>query len=334
MKKISIHQFSVAPMMDWTDRHCRAFMRLATKRAVLYTEMLHARALIHGKREQLLGFPSDQSPLVLQLGGSEPGDLALAAKIGEDYGYDEINLNVGCPSERVQSGNFGAALMLEPDLTARLVAAMREAVSIPVTVKCRIGVDEQDTEQDLDRFIDVVAQAGCEHFIVHARKAWLSGLSPKDNREIPPLDYQRVYRLKQRRPDLHICINGGIETLDQCAQHGKMLDGSMLGRAAYHNPYILAHVDRHIYGADTASLTRAQIVEAMIPYIEDELAKGVRLPSITRHMMGLYLHQPGARHGRRYLSIEACKDGAGARVVLEAMALVENMREEAACRVS
>ncbi len=334
MRKISSHRFSVAPMMDWTDRHCRSFMRLLTTRAVLYTEMLHARAVVHGKREQLLGFASGQSPLVLQLGGSEPDELAQAAKIGADYGYDEINLNVGCPSSRVQSGNFGAALMLEPDLTARLVEAMREAVSIPVTVKCRIGVDEQDIEQDLDRFIDRVASVGCEHFIVHARKAWLSGLSPKDNREVPPLDYDRVYRLKQRRPDLQISVNGGIETLAQCAQHGKLMDGMMLGRAAYHNPFILACVDHQVYGEEDLAMTRTQIVEAMVPYIDRELANGVRLSSITRHMLGLYLNEPGARHWRRHLSVEACLPGAGVKVVLDALALVESIREEAACRVS
>ncbi len=300
----------------------------------MYTEMLHARAVVHGKREQLLGFASGQSPLVLQLGGSVPDELAQAAKIGADFGYDEINLNVGCPSSRVQSGNFGAALMLEPDLTAGLVEAMRTAVSIPVTVKCRIGVDEQDAEKDFNHFIDLVAQAGCEHFIVHARKAWLSGLSPKDNREVPPLDYDRVYRLKQRRPDLQITINGGIETLDQCAQHGKLVDGMMLGRAAYHNPFILAFVDHQIYGEKDRGLTRAQVVEAMLPYIERELANGVRLPSITRHMLGLYQNEPGARHWRRHLSIEACLPGAGVNVVLDAMALVEGIREEAACRVN
>ena len=326
--------FSVAPMMDWTDRHCRAFMRLLTRRAVLYTEMLHARAVIHGKREQLLGFSNGQSPLVLQLGGSDPSELAQAARIGEDNGYDEINLNVGCPSDRVQSGNFGAALMLEPDLTARLVAAMREAVDIPVTVKCRIGVDEQDAENDFNHFIDTVAKIGCEHFIVHARKAWLSGLSPKDNREVPPLDYDRVYRLKQRRPELQISINGGIETLKQCEQHAKLVDGVMLGRAAYHNPYILAQVDHKVYGLEKESVTRAQIVELMVPYIEGELANGVRLPSITRHMMGLYLNEPGARHWRRHLSIEACKEGAGVSVLLAARDLVERLREDAACRVS
>ncbi|MCP4933076.1 MAG: tRNA dihydrouridine(20/20a) synthase DusA [bacterium] len=334
MKKISMHRFSVAPMMDWTDRHCRSFMRLLTRRAVLYTEMLHARAVIHGKREQLLGFSSGQSPLVLQLGGSEPDELAQAARIGADYGYDEINLNVGCPSERVQSGNFGAALMLEPDLTSRLVEAMREAVAIPVTVKCRIGVDEQDIEKDLDRFIDKVANAGCEHFVVHARKAWLSGLSPKNNREVPPLDYDRVYLLKQRRTDLQISINGGIETLEQCTLHGEQVDGTMLGRAAYHNPFILALVDYQIYRDEDLSLTRAQVVEAMVPYIERELVNGVRLSSITRHMMGLYLNEPGARYWRQHLSVEACKDGAGVSVVLDAMALVERIREEAVCRVS
>ena len=328
-----MHRFSVAPMMDWTDRHCRAFMRHLTSRSALYTEMLHARAVIHGKREQLLGYSTGQQPLVLQLGGSEPQDLAKAAKIGEDYGYDEINLNVGCPSPRVQSGNFGAALMLEPELTAQLVSAMSEAVEIPVTVKCRIGVDEQDVEKDLDHFIDVVADAGCAHFIVHARKAWLSGLSPKDNRDVPPLDYDRVIRLKKRRSDLNISINGGIETLYQCEELGRAVDGVMLGRAAYHNPYLLSLVDHQIYGIDASLVTRAEIVDRMVPYIEEQLALGVRLPQITRHMMGLYLSEPGARHWRRHLSVEACKDGAGVSILLEARDLVERIREDAACRV-
>lgn len=333
MKDIDIHSFSVAPMMDWTDSHCRTLMRKLSKKAMLYTEMLNAEAVVRGKRERLLPFPEPQHPLVLQLGGSEPDRLALAAKIGEDYGYDEINLNVGCPSDRVQSGNFGAALMLEPKLTARLVEAMRSTVDIPVTVKCRIGVDDQDAETDFNHFIDLVAEAGCEHFIVHARKAWLKGLSPKDNREVPPLDYQRVYRLKERRADLQITINGGIEDLAQCADHQEHVDGVMLGRAAYHNPYLLAEVDRRIYGVTDKSLSRAQVVEQMIPYIEQELSKGVRLNQITRHMMGLYMAEPGARHWRRHLSEKSCVEGAGAEVVLEAMMLVERIREEAACRV-
>ena len=320
-------------MMDWTDRHCRSFMRLLTKNAVLYTEMLNAEAVVRGKREQLLPFPDEQHPLVLQLGGSEPERLALAAKIGEEYGYDEINLNVGCPSDRVQSGNFGAALMLEPDLTARLVDAMRAAVTIPITVKCRIGVDDQDAETDFNKFIDMVSAAGCEHFIVHARKAWLKGLSPKDNRDIPPLDYDRVYRLKQRRADLQISINGGIADLAQCRDHNKQLDGVMLGRAAYHNPYILAQVDQQFFCATEPAGSRAQIVALMLPYIEGELSSGARLNQITRHMMGLYLGEPGARHWRRHLSEYGCKDGAGGEVVLEALALVERIREEAACRV-
>ena len=320
------HLFSVAPMMEWTDRHCRSFMRQLTRRAVLYTEMLHAKAVVHGKRDRLLAFPADQHPLVLQLGGSEPADLALAAKIGEDRGYDEINLNVGCPSDRVQSGNFGAALMLEPDLTARLVAAMREAVTIPVTVKCRIGVDEQDSEDDLDYFIDQVAKQGCERFIVHARKAWLKGLSPKENRDVPPLDHERVVRLKQRRPDLHISINGGIEDLRQCEEHLQSVDGVMVGRAAYHTPYMLAQVDQRIYGEQSPVVTRAQVVEGMMPYIEEQLANGVRLSQITRHMMGLYAGEAGARHWRRYLSVEACKEGAQSGVVLEAMEVVERIR--------
>ena len=333
MRKRVQHMFSVAPMMDWTDRHCRSFMRMMTSKAVLYTEMLHADAVVHGKRERLLPFSDAQHPLVLQLGGSNHERLALAAKIGEDHGYDEINLNVGCPSDRVQSGNFGAALMLEPDLTAQLVGVMREAVSIPVTVKCRIGVDDQDAEKDFNHFIDVVANAGCEHFIVHARKAWLKGLSPKDNRDIPPLDHDRVHRLKQRCPELQISINGGIADLTGCARHLEAVDGVMLGRVAYHNPYMLARVDQQFYGDATPLLTRAQIVALMLPYIEDELTAGVRLNQITRHMMGLYQGEPGARHWRRHLSVEACKAGAGGEVVLTAMALVERIREDAACQV-
>lgn len=328
-----MHRFSVAPMMDWTDRPCRTFMRLLSKRAVLYTEMLHAQAVVHGKRDRLLHFPDVQHPLVLQLGGSEPESLANAAKIGEDHGYDEINLNVGCPSDRVQSGNFGASLMLEPDLTARLVAAMREAVAVPVTVKCRIGVDDQDAEKDFNTFIDKVAVAGCEHFIVHARKAWLKGLSPKDNRDVPPLDYDRVYRLKKRRPDLEISINGGIETLETCGEHLASVDGVMLGRVAYHNAYLLARVDQQLYGDDTPVMSRQQIVEKMLPYIEEEMSRGMRLQQITRHMIGLYMGEPGARHWRRHLSTKACEDGAGIDVLLEAMRQVERLREEAACRV-
>ncbi len=323
--------FSVAPMMEWTDRHCRTFMRHLSARAVLYTEMLNAEAVVRGKRERLLPFPPRQHPVVLQLGGSDPERLAQAAKIGEEYGYDEINLNVGCPSDRVQSGRFGAALMREPELTARLVEAMQRAVGVPVTVKCRIGVDEQDEEKDLDHFVDLVADAGCRHFVVHARKAWLQGLSPKDNREIPPLNPQRVYRLKQRRPDLQISLNGGITDLDQCLVHLQQIDGVMLGRAAYQNPYLLARVDTRIYGESGEPPSRAGIVEKMLPYIEEELAKGARLHQITRHMMGLYQGEPGARHWRRRLSVEGCREGAGGEVVREALERVEAIREHAAC---
>jgi tRNA-dihydrouridine synthase A len=333
MRIVSNHRFSVAPMMDWTDRPCRTFLRLLTGRALLYTEMLHSEAVVRGKRERLLPFPPMQRPLALQLGGNEPGGLAEAARIGEQTGYDEVNLNVGCPSDRVQSGKFGASLMLEPELTALLVEKMIEAVSIPVTVKCRIGVDDQDEEKDFNHFIDRVAEAGCERFIVHARKAWLRGLSPKDNREVPPLDYDRVHRLKQRRPDLQIVINGGVEDLASCREHLQSVDGVMLGRAAYHNPYLLAEVDNQIYGSGSAVPTRRTVVEAMVPYIEDDLASGLRLHQITRHMTGLYLGEPGARVWRRRLSVEACRDGAGVEVVLEAMKQVEQIREEAACRV-
>jgi tRNA-dihydrouridine synthase A len=307
-------------------------MRLLSKQAVLYTEMLHARAVVHGKRDRLLRFPDMQHPLVLQLGGSEPEILAQAAKIGEEYGYDEINLNVGCPSERVQSGCFGASLMLEPELTARLFAAMREAVTIPVSVKCRIGVDQQDAEKDFNHFIDLVASSGCEHFVVHARKAWLKGLSPKDNRDVPPLDYDRVRRLKVRRPDLRISLNGGINDLAQCQGHLVSVDGVMVGRAAYHNPYMLSGVDHLIYERLGFPVSRRKVVELMLPHIEDEMVRGLRLSQITRHMIGLYLGEPGARHWRRALGEQACRRGAGTDIVLEAMVRVERLREEAACR--
>ena len=330
MKKALMHRFSIAPMMDWTDRPCRTFLRLLTRHGVLYTEMLHARAVVHGNRQKLLRFPDIQHPLVLQLGGSDPEILAEAARIGEGFGYDEINLNVGCPSDRVQAGQFGASLMKDPHLTADLVAAMRRAVAIPVTVKCRIGVDDQDSQGDFDRFIDIVAAAGCEHFIVHARKAWLQGLSPKQNREVPPLDHDRVDRLKARRPDLLITINGGIVDLQQSLWHLARVDGVMMGRAAYGNPWMLSHVDRQIHGDPRPLATRAQIVERMIPFIEQEMAQGMRLHQIARHMIGLYQGEKGARLWRRLISVETCRDGAGPEVLLRAMSRVEGMRERGA----
>jgi tRNA-dihydrouridine synthase A len=317
-------RFSVAPMMDWTDRHCRMFHRQLTARALLYTEMLTTGAVIHGDRDHLMGFSDAEHPVALQLGGSDPQELADAARIGEDFGYDEINLNCGCPSDRVQSGRFGACLMAEPDTVARGVEAMRSAVKVPVTVKCRIGIDDQDAEEDFTRFIDTVAKAGCETFIVHARKAWLQGLSPKENRDIPPLDYDRVYRLKQARPDLTIVINGGIEDLDQCDQHLAHVDGVMLGRAAYQRPWLLADVDRRIFGevANPVS-SRAEAVEALLPYVEQRLAQGDYLTRITRHMLGLYHGCHGGRHWRRMLSEDARKDGANIKLLREALELIE-----------
>ena len=323
------HRFSVAPMMEWTDRPCRTFLRLISQKAVLYSEMLHAEAVIQGRRAQLLPFPAMQHPVILQLGGDQPERLAEAARIGEQQGYDEINLNVGCPSPRVQSGNFGAGLMRDPAHVARLVSAMQKAVGVPVSVKCRIGVDDQDSETDFSRFVDIVADAGCQHFIVHARKAWLKGLSPKENRAVPPLDYVRVYRLKQRRGELNITINGGIADLSEAQRHLEHVDGVMLGRAAYHHPYLLAQVDQQLYGSGQPAPTRREIVERMIPFMEAELASGVRLHQITRHMMGLYAGQPGARLWRRQLGEKACRPGAGVALVLEAMERVEALWQEA-----
>jgi tRNA-dihydrouridine synthase A len=306
------HRFCVAPQMDWTDRHCRYFHRLLSKRARLYTEMVTVPAVLHGKREQLLAFDPSEHPVVLQLGGSEPAGLAQAARIGEDWGYDEVNLNVGCPSDRVQVGSFGACLMAEPDLVAGCVAAMRAAVRVPVTVKCRIGIDDQDSEADLDRFIDTVASAGCDTFIVHARKAWLKGLSPKENREIPPLDYGRVARLKARRPELTVVLNGGIASIAEAEHHLATFDGVMLGRAAYQTPFILAEVDRRLFGCEPCDPSRAEVLEALVPYIERHMARGGRANNVLRHVLGLYHGQPRARAFRRLLSEQGPRPGAGA----------------------
>jgi tRNA-dihydrouridine synthase A len=311
-------------MMDWTDRHCRFFHRLMTRRALLYTEMVTADAVIHGKREQLLGFSQQEHPIALQLGGSDAAKLAAAAAIGADWGYDEINLNVGCPSDRVQEGRFGACLMAEPALVGDLVAAMRARVALPVTVKCRIGIDDQDAEEDFQRFVDVVAAAGCTTFIVHARKAWLKGLSPKENREIPPLDYARVYRLKAARPDLTVVINGGIGSLEEATAHLEHVDGVMLGRAAYQTPWLLADVDRRLFGAAGPAQSRADIVEQMADYAAAHIARGGRLNNIARHMLGLFHGAPGARAFRRYLSEEAPRAGATAQVLREAARLVQD----------
>ena len=310
-------------MMDWTDRHCRAFHRLLTRRALLYTEMVTAPAILHGDRARLLAMSEAEHPVALQVGGSDPQTLAAAAAIGEGFGYDEINLNVGCPSDRVQEGRFGACLMAEPELVARCVAAIADRVRVPVTVKCRIGIDAQDAEEDLARFIDVVAAAGCATFIVHARKAWLEGLSPKQNREVPPLDYRRVYRLKATRPDLTIVLNGGIADLDEAEQHLAHVDGVMLGRAAYQTPYILAGVDRRFFAASGPDATRAAAIEALIPYVEHHLAGGGRLNNVVRHVLGLYHGEPRARTFRRHLSENATGESAGIGVLLEALAIAE-----------
>ncbi len=298
-------RFCVAPMMDGTDRHCRYFHRLLTRRARLYTEMITADAIIHGDRDRLLGFDASEHAVALQLGGGDPAKLGNAAKIGEAFGYDEINLNVGCPSGRVQSGAFGACLMKQPALVAHCVGAMRDAVAIPVTVKCRIGVDDQEPAESLFEFIDAVAQSGYNIFIVHARKAWLDGLSPKENRTIPPLDYALVRRLKRERSDLTVVLNGGLETLAQSNQALDGVDGVMLGRAAYGTPYILSDVDREIFGDPAPAPLREDVVRAMSEYLKAQFLLGVRPHSITRHMLGLFHGVPGARTWRRFLSENA-----------------------------
>ncbi len=317
------HRFCVAPMMEWTDRHCRTFHRILSRHARLYTEMVTAEAVLHGDRERLLGFGAEEHPLALQLGGSDPAKLADAAAIGEAFGYDEINLNVGCPSSRVQEGRFGACLMAEPELVAACVRAMADRVRTPVTVKCRIGIDDQDSEADLTRFIATVADAGITTFIVHARKAWLSGLSPKENREIPPLDYSRVYRLKSARPELKIAINGGIETIEQCEEHLKHVDGVMVGRAAYQTPYMLAEVDQRLFGSETPVLSRGEVLQRLLPYVCAHLAQGGRLNSVVRHILGLYHGQPRARLFRRHLSEHGVGEGPGLNVLEHAIALAE-----------
>ena len=311
-------------MMDWTDSPCRVLHRCLTKQALLYTEMVTADAVLHGDRVRLLGFDASEHPLALQLGGSDPAKLAQASRIAADFGYDEVNLNVGCPSDRVQSGRFGACLMREPALVADCVAAMRAAVSIPVTVKCRIGVDDQDPEQSLRALIDVCAAAGVTIFAVHARKAWLEGLSPKENRDVPPLDYALVYRVKQERPQLTILINGGIETLEQADAHLNHVDGVMLGRAAYHNPVLLAQVDARFFGADSVDLDAA--VARYCDYAERELAKGARLHTLIKPMLGLYNGRPGARLFRRHLSENAPRHDAGISVLRDALDFVAQRR--------
>jgi tRNA-dihydrouridine synthase A len=320
------YRFSVAPMMDWTDRHCRVFHRLMTRRARLYTEMLTTGAIIHGDRRRLLGFDASEHPVALQLGGSDPRDLATSAKIGEDFGYDEINLNVGCPSDRVKDGRFGACLMAEPELVADGVAAMRREVKIPVTVKCRIGIDDQDPEAALDTLARSVVAAGADALIVHARKAWLNGLSPRENRDIPPLDYDRVYRLKASMPAVPVIINGGIGSLAEARHHLAHVDGVMLGRAAYQEPWRLIAIDPELFGEASPFATMKEVFEAMMPYIEKELAQGTRLHSITRHFVGAFHAVPGARAFRRHLAEHGVRAGADVSVLIDAVALVEDRR--------
>lgn len=316
------HRLSVAPMLDWTDRDCRYFFRLLTRHSLLYTEMVTTGALIHGQRSRFLAHDVSEYPLALQLGGSDPEALALCARFGQDAGYSEINLNVGCPSDRVQSGSFGACLMADPKLVAEGVAAMQAEVTIPVTVKTRLGIDEHDSYQFVHDFIQQVSDAGCELFIMHARKAWLQGLSPKENRDIPPLEYDRVYQLKQDFPQLHIDINGGIQTLEQAQLHLKHVDGVMIGRAAYHDPYLLAQLDSQLFSDNHPIPSRHQVIRDMLPYIEQRMTQGQPLKSITRHLLGLFQGQVGARAWRRHLSENAHLKGADISVLEQALSLV------------
>lgn len=316
------HRISVAPMMDWTDRHCRYFLRLISHHALLYTEMVTTGAILNGNRDYLLAYHPDEHPLALQLGGSDPQALAQCAKIAEEYGYDEVNLNIGCPSDRVQNGRFGACLMAEPNLVAACVAAMRAVVSIPVTVKTRIGIDDLDSYEHLTHFIQTVAHSGCDTFIIHARKAWLKGLSPKENREIPPLCYDVVYQVKQDFPNLTIVLNGGVTDFEQTKQHLEKVDGVMIGRAAYHHPYLLMSVDKLFYGSSTAVANPQTIIERFLPYVEQQLSQGTALSHMTRHILGLFQGIPGARAWRRHLSEQAPRKGAGIEVIEQALRFV------------
>ncbi|WP_371186815.1 tRNA dihydrouridine(20/20a) synthase DusA [Thalassotalea maritima] len=326
MNKPFTEQLSVAPMLDWTDRHCRYFLRLLSKHTVLYTEMVTTGAILYGKGDYL-GYNQEEHPLVLQLGGSDVQAMTECAKIAEQKGYDAININVGCPSDRVQNGRFGACLMAEPDLVAECISSMQNAVSVPVTVKSRIGIDDQDSYEFLHQFIDIVAKAGCEHFIIHARKAWLSGLSPKENREIPPLDYSRVYDIKKDFSDLSISINGGIKTLAESLEHLQHIDGVMIGREVYQNPYLLSLADQQIFNQDHPQVSRQQIIEQMCEYIDRTISDeghGPRVWHIVRHMLGLCNGLPGARKFRRYLSENAGQPGADSTVLRQAFALTGN----------
>ena len=310
---------SVAPMMDRTDRHFRAFLRRITRRTLLYTEMVTTGAVLHGDRERILGFSPEERPLALQLGGDDPGELAASAELAERLGYDEVNLNVGCPSDRVQKGRFGACLMAEPERVAEAVAAMRRAVGLPVTVKHRIGIDELDRYEDMRRFVETVAEAGCDRFSVHARKAWLSGLSPKDNREIPPLRWSEVHRLKADLPHLAIEINGSVLDLAAAREHLEHVDGVMIGRAAYDDPYLLAPADRDLFGEPSEPPSRREVIESFLPYVEAHLARGEPLKCLTRHLLGLFARRPGARAWRRHLAENAHLEGTGSEVLVDAM---------------
>jgi tRNA-dihydrouridine synthase A len=318
-------RISVAPMMDWTDRHDRYFLRCISKHTVLYSEMVTTGAVIHGDRERLIGFDPSEQPLAIQLGGSDPADLAKSAKIAEQWGYDEVNLNVGCPSDRVQSGKFGACLMAEPELVRDCIKAMIDAVSIPVTVKTRIGIDRLDSFDELHRFVSIVKESGCKVFIIHARKAWLDGLSPKQNRDVPPLCYDRVYKIKETFPELEIIINGGIKTLEECEEHLKYVDGVMIGREAYHNPYMLIDVDEQFYQDNHDKPSRDDVIKSLIPYIEQHLKSGGKLGQVTRHILGLFQSLPGSRYFRRTISEQGHKRDAGIEVLDNALAA---MREQ------
>mgnify|MGYP006421995271 CR=1 FL=1 len=310
---------SIAPMMDRTDRHYRYFMRQITRHTLLYTEMVVTAAVLNGDRQKLLGYSPEEKPLALQVGGDSPQELAECAKIAADWGYDEINLNIGCPSDRVQNGNFGACLMAEPDTVARCVEAMRQAADIPVTVKHRIGIDNLNRYEDMRHFVRIVAAAGCRHFTIHARCAWLQGLNPAENRNVPPLRYQDIYRLKQEFPHLYVEINGGIKTLEQVREHLQLVDAAMIGRAAYDNPYLFATVDRDFFGEETVPPTRAEIVRSMYDYIDHWVSRGVKLHKISRHMLQLFSGKPGSRAWRRYLTEHACRPDADSQVMEAAL---------------
>jgi tRNA-dihydrouridine synthase A len=316
-------RFCVAPMLDWTDRHERFLLRLISKHALLYTEMVTTGALIHGDSQRYLQYNQEEHPVALQLGGSDPRDMARCAKMAEDYGYDEVNINVGCPSDRVQNGAFGACLMAEPQRVAENVIAMRDAVDIPVTVKNRIAIDEMEEYETLHRFLSIVSAAGCKTFIVHARKAWLKGLSPKENRDVPPLNYELVYQIKREFPQLEIIINGGIKTLNDCEKHLDQVDGVMMGREAYHNPFIMNGVDQRFYQSQDNQKTAEEILEAFMDYMQGQLAQGVYLKHMSRHLLGLFSGQPGAKAWRRYISENAYKEGAGIEVIQQAASFIK-----------